>query len=757
MAYNKKQHLSRNIEVIRTLFRLEEEKRKPHLDEQSLLRQFSGFGGLKCVLNPVNSLSDTQFWAKSELSLFPLVRELHKVLYENSRNRDEYRQYFNSIKNSVLSAFYTPPEIAQLIADSFKNIQIVPTRFLDPSAGAGVFISAFKDSGVQESTAYEKDLITGKILKNLYPESHINIEGFETIREGRNDYFDIISSNIPFGDIAVFDPVFLRSSVAEEKMAAKSVHNYFFLKSVKLLRDGGLLAFITSQGVMDTLSNKSIRENLMKECNLVSAIRLPNNLFSDYAGTEVGSDLIVLQRNRQKKALSTRDKDFVQSSAFSSGIVTNKLFQNMQRIVHTKGYLDTNLYGQAAWVFQHENGISGIAEDMKQMLKEDFSQYLDFSLFSKAEIELEKEKKSYDNTSSKRNQAKANPIQLNLFDYLDLEAKVRTEDFTPRPFQGDLFPFLLNQSLVIDEMQVGYLENLDGLKADFHPLDIPEKHKELIRSYIAIRDAYENLYTYEAREKVADNDSRLLLNKHYDSFVKKHGRLNTPANLKVLKTDKGALSVLALERYVDGKAEKADIFHSPVSFSAYQNTQTLSADEALSLSLNRSGGVDMSFIQDCTGLELHQLKEQLKGHIFFNPLENTYEIADKFLSGNVVKKAKQIASFVKEKEHDFAPLELEEINASYKALQEIIPKKIPFEQLDFNLGERWIPSGIYQKFASFLFDTDIQVYYETNMDEFSVETQSYTAQIKDQYCVKSQSRSYNGLALFRHALLNTTP
>ena len=784
MAYNKRQHLLDNTEAIRTLFLLEKENRQPSGDEMEVLRKFSGFGGLKCILNPVKDLSDATRWTKSDLPLFPLVRELHKVIFENSVDRNQYRQYYTSLKNSVLSAFYTPPEIVSALAVALKDAGIVSERFLDPSAGMGEFISAFKNQGaIEETVGFEKDLLTGKMLGYLYPESTINAEGFENIRESRNDYFDLAASNIPFGDVAVFDPAFHTSSVIAEKMATGFIHNYFFLKAVKTLREGGILAFITSQGVMDSPKNQPIRNWLMGGCSLASAIRLPSNLFSDYAGTDVGSDLIILQKNGYKDRISDREESFIHSSPLSSGISVNDYFQNMQRIVHTEGFIDTDPYGKPAWIYEHEGGVKGIAEDMQKMLQNDLSRYLDVELFDrhkeknhqgkvqpepKKQTQLKQQnlnslKKDSGNSPAQPVKQQTGGTQLSLFDLFNADAvsrpaKPRTESFEPRPFEGELYHFLYDGSLVaVNGSQVGYLRNVNDKGAWFHPLNIGQKQKEIIRSYIGVRDAYEQLYHSEATEKKENPEMRKLLNSHYDTFIQKYGFLNAPENLKTIKMDKGALSVLALERYINGKAEKADIFHTPVSFSVAGHTENVNAEEALALSLNRTGKVDLGFMARRTGMEPAELKEQLYGHIWFNPLGGVYETTDKFLAGNVVQKAGLIKKNLEDNDGDFAVANNKETLEAYNALQGVMPERIQFEQLDFNMGERWIPAGIYEKYASYLFDTDVKIHYLPNLDEFSVETGHYTAQIYDKFCVRSQSRSYNGMALLKHALLNTTP
>lgn len=385
MSFNKKAHLQANIQAIQTAFTLEKEQRNPSKEEQYFLKQYAGFGGLKCVLNPANSLADTAYWAKSELELFPLVAELHRVLKENTANENEYKRYLNSIKNSVLTAFYTPKEIVDVLANALSDSGITPSRILDPSAGTGEFANAFQQQSVEEKNviAFEKDLLTGKILSALSPDAKVNIEGFETIESRYNNFFDVVSSNIPFGEMNVFDAAFMKRDQLHRD-STRAIHNYFFIKGVESLREGGILAFITSQGVMNSPNNTPVRKWLMENTNLVSAIRLPNNLFTAYAGTEVGSDLIILQKNTGKDPkLSFWENLFVGTSQSElTGIYTNDYFYNNGRVVHTKASIGTDPYGKPAQVFIHEGGVEGMAESMQKMLESDFKSYLNLDLYN---------------------------------------------------------------------------------------------------------------------------------------------------------------------------------------------------------------------------------------------------------------------------------------------------------------------------------------------------------------------------------------
>ena len=283
MAFNRKQKLRDNIEAIRTAFILDRD-------------------------NPAKELTDAVRWAKSDLELFAPTVELHRLIRENSKDETEYKRFVDSLKASVLTAFYTPKEITDTIADVLADYSVRPARMLEPSAGVGVFVdSMLRHSPNADVMAFEKDLLTGTILRHLYPDQKMRTCGFEKIERPFNNYFDLAVSNIPFGDIAVFDAEFQRSDSFGRRSAQKTIHNYFFLKGLDAVRDGGIVAFITSQGVLNS-TKTSVRNELFSQANLVSAIRLPNNLFTDNAGTEVGSDLIVLQKNLSKKEMSQDER-----------------------------------------------------------------------------------------------------------------------------------------------------------------------------------------------------------------------------------------------------------------------------------------------------------------------------------------------------------------------------------------------------------------------------------------------------------------
>ena len=788
MSFNKEKHLRANIEAIKLVFRLEKENRRPTNKEQETLKQYAGFGALKCILNPVETLSDIAHWPNSEVELFPLVAELHDTLKKNSKSEQQYKQYLGSLKNSILTAFYTPPEVVQVLAETLQENGVSPTKFLDPSAGLGEFVSAFRNQNeAVKITGIEKDLLTGKILSHLYPNEKMRTMGFEEIENRYNNHFDVVSSNIPFGDVAVFDPEFQSSSLIAKTYSTQSIHNYFFIKAVDVLRDGGILAFITSQGLMNSTNNQPVRNWLMGECSLVSAIRLPNNLFTEYAGTEVGSDLIVLQKNPNKTSIRSQEEDFIHSRKQKDGIMVSDYFQNAARIVQPKVYLATDPYGKPARISIHDGGIEGIVADLKKMLQADLEKNLNSTLFRKNKpvnesihtsekavkqnsaniqhpplslydlFDFSPQERTQHNQVRKRQSPKTNGKQLNLFSQpVNTNGKETKREIPQLPelrkFSGIIESFHKVGSLVRDNGEIGFLKEVDGDDASFKLLKLNPLQKSKAQLYIDVRDSYHKLYNSEANKLKEENVTRELLNAHYDSFVEKHGHLNDAKNLGLLKMDSGANEILALERGIIGELHKADIFYHPVAFNPNHLEQVETAEEALAASLNKFGEVNTAFMLTLLdGKSREELAEELHGRIYYNPLVQNYEVADKFVAGNVVEKADSIDAYLKTHPNDIP------VQESLRALQNAKPQPIPFDDLDFNFGERWIPVNIYSQYASHLFKTDTIIHFSPAADEFSVKAQFTNANIYEKYAIKSQSRLFDGLVLMKHALVNTTP
>ena len=947
MAFNRKQKLRDNIEAVRTAFTLDRERRTPTERERALLERYCGFGGLKCILNPARELADAARWAKSDLELFAPTVELHRIIRENSKDETEYKRYVDSLKASVLTAFYTPKAITDTIADVLHDKKVRPGLVLEPSAGMGAFVgSVLSDNPQAEVMAFEKDLLTGKMLGHLYPQQKIRTEGFEKIEKPFLNRFDLAISNIPFGDIAVFDPEYANGSVFK-KIAARKVHTYFFLKGLDAVRDGGIVAFITSQGVLNAESNGGTRYMMTRKADLVSAIRLPNNLFTEYANTEVGCDLIILQKNESKEELSEEDKrlgDVVKSN--HTNISTNGYFlDHPERIIHTEAKRDTDPYGKPAMVYTHSGGVEGIATDLYQMLSADLSARLDLERYNgikeekqdtrqtivvqpqtqevqPIQPEVKKEEKSVQAASqevkSKRSEA---PIMdlYDLFGYTQEERRLaerglkpkpqkgkskrkkqpeqslfspselkqmevkqekiaekpkpeppvenpaidddpedaiyrsldwetnppingfyemmmsltperraelrrlgrekmdanaakqietkdvaqpqsvrpiypvengfeaegkaqierverdmreeeaaltpeerqrrKEETMAPRPFKGIMEPHLKDGSLVWEHtggvrFQIGVLKDVTKYGATFQPLDMEGMQAQKAQLYIDLRNTYERLYAHEAENHEENALLRRNLNTYYDEFVMRYGNLNAKHNAKLILMDASGRNMLSLERGEDGLFVKADIFDRPVSFSQETLVEVESPEEALSASLNLYGGVNLPYMESLCDLPQTEMLEALKGRVFYNPLAEGYEIADRFIAGNVVQKVADVEGWIREhEEHRMLP----QAKESLEALKAAVPEQIPFEDLDFNFGERWIPTGVYAAYMSRLFDTDVRITYSESLDEYSVNCAYKTMKITDEFLVKGYYRNYDGMNLLKHALHNTCP
>ncbi len=955
MAFNRKQKLRDNIEAVRTAFTLDRERRTPTERERALLERYCGFGGLKCILNPARELSDAVHWAKSDLELFAPTVELHRIIRENSRDETEYKRYVDSLKASVLTAFYTPQAITDTIADVLHDRKVRPKLVLEPSAGMGAFIgSVLSDNPQAEVMAFEKDLLTGKMLGHLYPEQKIRTEGFEKIEKPFLNRFDLAISNIPFGDIAVFDPEFENGSTFR-RIAARKVHTYFFLKGLDAVRDGGIVAFITSRGVLDTEGNGGTRYMMTRKADLLSAIRLPNNLFTENANTEVGCDLIVLQKNEGKEELSEEDRKFgdVVKNNHTNIVTNGYLFDHPEHIIHTDAKRDTDPYGKPAIVYTHSGGVEGIATDLYRMLSDDLSARLDLERYNGIKGErleprqtiavqptLAETKKENDikavtgqQPEMKREEnpvpPKAEPAQAvaqemgtkrpeaavmdlyDLFGYtqeerrmaerglkperkkggkskrkkqqeqplfspseleqievkpkeaeqpmpeppvekpaidddpedavyrsLDWETnppingfyemmmsltperraelrrlgkekmdanaakqaeKVQTvypienayevrakkqierveremrgeeaalppeerqrrkeEAMKPRPFKGIMEPHLKDGSLVWEHtggvrFQIGVLKDVTRYGATFQPLDMDGMQAQKAQLYIDLRNTYERLYAYEAENHEENALLRRNLNTYYDEFVMRYGNLNAKHNAKLILMDASGRNMLSLERGENGQFVKADIFDRPVSFSQETLVEVESPEEALSASLNLYGGVNLPYMESLCDLPQAEMLEVLKGRVFYNPLADGYEIADSFIAGNVVQKVADVEEWIKGHEgHGMMP----QAQEALAALRESVPEQIPFEDLDFNFGERWIPTGVYAAYMSRLFDTEVRITYSESLDEYSVKCAYWTMKITDEFLVKGYYRNYDGMNLLKHALHNTCP
>ena len=413
MAYNKKAVLEGNTEAIRVVLRLEKERREATDAEKVLLRGYQGFGGLKCVLNRCDNPDDLRYWSASEQNLFKPTQRLKQMIYRDAVDANTAKRYWESIKASVLTSFYTDTRIVSAIADALSSTNVQVRRCLDPSAGMGAFTETFaKSAGMVD--AIEKDLLTARITQALHPYGKDNIfvrqEPFEAIGELEDkDKYDLITSNIPFGDFMVYDRDYSKGENILKRESTRTIHNYFFVKGLDTIKEGGLLAFITSQGVLDSPKNEAIRRYLMQNSRLISALRLPSGMFSDNAGTDVGSDLIVLQKQTGKEINKGIEQQFVETVSVpkeeGSSVVFkhNSLFVGdwkdiSHRTIATERIMGTDPYGRPAWEYRFTGGIEEMAESLRTQLSLEMGQRIDRKLYetgipmTEAEREAEAEK-----------------------------------------------------------------------------------------------------------------------------------------------------------------------------------------------------------------------------------------------------------------------------------------------------------------------------------------------------------------------------
>ncbi len=396
MAYNKKAVLEGNTEAIRVILRLEKERREATEAEKVLLRGYQGFGGLKCVLNRCDNPDDLRYWSASEQNLFAPTQRLKQMIYRDAVDASTAKRYWESIKASVLTSFYTDTRIVSAIAEALSAADVQVRRCLDPSAGMGAFTETFaKSAGMVD--AMEKDLLTARITQALHPYGKDNIfvrqEPFEAIGElEEKDKYDLITSNIPFGDFMVYDRSYSKGENILKRESTRTIHNYFFVKGLDTIKEGGLLAFITSQGVLDSPKNEAIRRYLLQNSRLISAIRLPSGMFSENAGTDVGSDLIVLQKQSGKEIGEGIEQQFVQTASvpkgdgFSIAFNHNSLFEGewkdiSHRTIATERTMGTDPYGKPAWEYTFDGSIEDMADSLCTQLSLEVEQRFDRKLY----------------------------------------------------------------------------------------------------------------------------------------------------------------------------------------------------------------------------------------------------------------------------------------------------------------------------------------------------------------------------------------
>lgn len=684
--------------------------------------KYTGFGGLTFVLNQLEKSA----WSKSDMMYYDDTVRLHKILRDNSKSELTYQQWVESMKASTLTAYYTPEVLVEAIIGAIygeekhqgsisysthKKGWIKPKTFLDPAAGMGVFMRAVCSQNIAltqfdySMTAFEKDLLTAMLLKRQWKggNAFVYADGFENFPKDELGMYDMVATNVPFGDIRVFDSDYTNSKSQVRRDAAKMIHRYYVLKGLDCLREGGVLAYIITSNYLNR-DSEQLGEAL-KQARLVGAYRLANNLFKE-SGTEVGTDLLVMQKDSKRGAL-TEEETMLLTQYEDGGCPTSMYFTCYpERVIATEQVTGTDAYGKPGFVYRHEGGVQGIAQQLGEVLSKDLGANL------KADIG--------GNTAEHGTSGK----------------QERKEE-----------RMTIKESIL----------------------------RELCFDY-------QMLYKKEAEEMAEQPELRKEINRLYDGFVEKWGLLNKPENVKFIKAIKGfdnIAELLTLEILEDGKWRKADIFDRPVAFSTDEMHSVTDAHEALAQSLNDYGKPDVRYMAALTGKSEEEICDELDGEIYYNPLSEEWEIKARFISGNVIEKIDEIKrkygftgsdfDISKYRDNEITttnPTE-RQVRKSLAALKKAVPEPIPFDDLDFNLGERWVDTKIYEDFASEFFsmagndygaEVEVTVKYDRNLDQYACDSDCGNEKIYTQYAVSSEaSQSLDGMDMLVHALQNSCP
>lgn len=645
----KRARFRRNTEAIHVLKQCEEGNRFATPEEQQLLAQYVGWGGIPEAFDENNAAWQSEY------------NELSQLLSD-----EEYQ----SARESTLTAFYTPPVVISAIYKVMEQMKFKEGNILEPSCGIGNFIGMLPQS-MQNSRVYgvEIDKISAGIAQQLYQRSSIAGQPFEQA-EIPDSFFDAVVGNVPFGDFSVADKRYDKNHFL--------IHDYFFAKSLDKLRPGGVMALVTSKGTMDK-ENPAVRKYIAHRAELLGAIRLPNDTFKGNAGTEVVSDILILQK---RDRIIDIEPDWVHLNTDKNGIRMNSYFAEHPEMILGDMKIVSGRFGEETTCVPYENA------DLESLLDEAVS-----NIHGEiAEYETEENIEEEDNS-------------------IPADPNVRNFSYT-----------------VLDDV-IYFREN-----SRMSPVEVSATAENRIKGLIEIRNSVRTLLDLQT-EDYPDSDIKAeqeSLNKLYDSFTKKYGLINSRANTMAFSQDSSYSLLSSLEILDDeGNLEhKADMFfkrtikpHTPV-------TSVDTASEALAVSMGEKAGIDMEYMCQLSGKSEQEVFEELKGVIFLNPLygqgnpdEQKYLMADEYLSGNVREKLEVARCSAKLYPDDY--------NINVEALERVQPKDLTASEISVRLGATWIPPEIVQQFIYEFLDTPryaqwkIKLHYSPYTSEWSIENKSY--------------------------------
>lgn len=622
-----------NIAAIETLQKIEIENRYAAPEEQEIMSRYTGWGGLSEAFD-----SSKEKWTEEYNRLKELLTE------------EEYK----SAKASVLDSFYTPPYIIESIYSALKNMGFDGGNILEPALGTGNFLGKMPESTYKESRIYgtEIDSISGRIAKRLYPDADISITGFEK-KDFPDSFFDIAVGNVPFGGFKVPDRRYDKYNFA--------VHDYFFAKTLDKVRPGGIVAFITSKGTLDK-ANPSVRKYISQRAELLGAVRLPNTAFKSYAGTEVTSDIIFLQKRERMIDIAP---EWVYTEADGNGFACNRYFIDNPDMILGKTVEGNKLYGKGTMVIPFENS------DLKEQLQK---------AVLKIKGEYCKESAVIADVSNTKKSAFVPEV---------LPADPGVKNFTYTEINGKIF-YRENSIMTEISFKGKKLERIKGMTA------INKCVRELL-------DMQLSGYSDEAVK-----EKRTELNSIYSSFTKKYGLLNSQVNKSAFKEDVSLPLLIALEKVKDGKlVQKADIFTKRTIRPQISITHVDTAAEALAVSISEKACVDLGFMASLMGgsEKTEQIKADLKGVIYKNPEKggdelSGWETAAEYLSGNIREKL-TAAEKAAADNHIY--------KENVQALESVIPERIEAGDIRVKLGAPWIDEKYITQFIYEVLDTPVNL------------------------------------------------
>lgn len=615
----KKTKTRKNIESIRLLKKIEEENRLAAPEEQAILAQYSGWGGLPQAFQHWGELSKEN-------------KELEELLTE-----EEYE----SARASTPNAHYTTPDVAAWMWQALEHMGFKGGRSLDPAMGTGIFEGVLSDTlrGITRMSGVELDSISGRISKQLYQDADIRIMGYEQTKFP-NDFFDVIITNVPFGDYKVHDRTYNKYNA--------SIHDYFFLKSLDKVRPGGMVAFITSRYTMDT-RNERIRKLIGQKADLVAAFRLPFTTFQEIANTEVVTDILFLRKK-------VPGQEFAGEAWMETKEIEVKDRHGEMQLFHRNEYFDTHpdhiLGREAATGKMYAEGLYNVEPTgtLTDLLNERMARVPE-NVFAVREVQT--------------------------------EPSVQVQAAVPAP------DYVKEGALVVVDDKI-WKKQGDELVT----VDVPEKQIAKTKRLIKIRDLARQLLHSEMvddPEETIQHDMENL-NKEYDRFVKLFGPFHDSKNRRnlIFAQDPDYPLILSLEKWDASKktASKADIFIKRVVSPLRQITHVDTSKEALLVSLSETGQINFPRMTALTGKGEEEIQRDLAGIIFKNPDGERWETSDEYLSGNVREKLRVAESAAKTD-----PLYQSNVDA-IKAVQ---PEDLTHEKIDIRLGTAWIePEDISQ-------------------------------------------------------------